>query len=63
MYTVGSIANRLGVSPFRVDYVIRSRGIRPAGRAGNIRVFDDEAVGLVELELQSIAGRRQVTSL
>ncbi len=45
---VGEIARRHHVPLHRVLYVIRSRDIRPAGRAGNARVFtlaDAEWIG------------------
>src|SRR5262245_58897155 len=44
MPTVGEIARRLGQPVHRVEYVIRSRHIRPASRAGNCRVFAEDDV-------------------
>lgn len=52
--TVGEIARRLEVPLHRVEYVIRSRGIRPTSRAGNARVFSDAAVEMIGSELQRI---------
>lgn len=57
--TVGEIAQRLGVPVHRVVYVIESRGIEPAGWAGNSRVFDEPAVNRVASELRRIAADRQ----
>ena len=37
--TVGEIARRLGCPVHRIEYLIRSRGMRPSYRAGNARVF------------------------
>jgi hypothetical protein len=36
--TTGAIAAKVGELVHRVEYIIRSRGIRPSGRAGNARV-------------------------
>lgn len=52
--TIGEIARRLGVPSHRVEYVIRARGIRPCGWAGNVRVFSDADVERIGDELQHI---------
>lgn len=44
LLTVGEIAQRLGVPLHRVEYLIRSRGISPRSRAGQLRVFTEEDV-------------------
>jgi DNA-binding transcriptional MerR regulator len=49
--TVGEIARRLGVPLHRVEYLIRARGIRPASRAGNARVFAEADIKLIAGEL------------
>lgn len=54
LLTVGQIAKRIGVDTHRVAYVIRSRTIRPCGRAGIFRVFDEAAVRRIASELQRI---------
>ena len=54
MPTVGEIAKRLGVGLHRIQYVIRSRRIRPAGLAGNARVFSNEDVSVIADELRRI---------
>ena len=56
--TVGEIARRLGEPLHRVEYVIRTRAIRPMGVAGNARVFGDEVVGQIADELQRIDSER-----
>jgi hypothetical protein len=56
--TVGEIARRLGVRLHRVEYVIRSRDIRPVGRAGNLRIFSDADVEYIRGELRRIDGER-----
>jgi hypothetical protein len=52
LVTVGDIARRLGVPTHRVQYVILARGIKPAGRAGVLRLFDAEAVERIAAALR-----------
>jgi len=52
--TVGEIARRFGEPLHRIEYVIRSRGIKPLGRAGNARVFSELAVERIGEELRRI---------
>jgi len=54
MPTIGEIARQLGVPTHRVEYIIRARGIRPCGRAGNARVFDEIGVEAIAAELERI---------
>lgn len=54
MPTIGEIARRLSEPVHRVQYVIRARGIRPCGWAGNARVFPEDAVDIIAAELQRI---------
>jgi hypothetical protein len=54
MTTIGEIARRLGEPIHRIEYVIRTRRISPRGWAGNARVFPEEAVDAIALELQRI---------
>jgi hypothetical protein len=56
--TVGEIARRLGHSIHRIEYVIRSRHIRPAFRAGNCRVFVEEDVERIAATLEEINTRK-----
>lgn len=56
---VGEIARRAGVPVHRVTYVIESRGIAPQGRAGQARVFSDEAAERILAELARIGVARQ----
>lgn len=44
IWTASRIAEALAVPSHRVNYIIRSRDIRPLERAGNARVFGPEAV-------------------
>ena len=50
--TIGEIARRLGVPVHRVEYVIRTRNLRPVARAGNLRVFSEADVAYVASELR-----------
>ena len=56
--TVGEIARRLDLPIHRVEYVIRSRGIQPDGRAGNARVFSDAAVDRIASECRRMDAER-----
>lgn len=58
-WTVGAIARHYNVQIHRVEYLIHSRGIEPASRAGQLRIFNDAAVKLIgrELDLQQEARR------
>ena len=42
--TTGEIARRLNVPTHRVNYVVESRGIEPAGWAGHAKVFSEADV-------------------
>jgi DNA-binding transcriptional MerR regulator len=57
--TIGEIAKRLGEALHRVEYVIRTRGIQPAGRAGNVRIFTEPDVALIAHELRLIDARQR----
>lgn len=59
MNTVTSLAKRFGVDRSRVEYVIRTRGIEPCGRAGNCRLFDDHAKDRIRNVLNGIVLRRE----
>jgi hypothetical protein len=57
--TPGVLAALLGVPLHRIDYVLRTRPyIRPAARAGRLRLFDNQALALLRHELNSIDSRR-----
>lgn len=56
--TVGEIARRLGESLHRIEYVIRSRNIQPASRAGHVRVFGEAEVAYIADELRLIDARQ-----
>ncbi len=57
--TPGVIAELLGVPLHRVQYVLRTRPhIRPAARAGRLRLYDNEAIAMICQELNAIEARR-----
>ena len=57
--TVRGIADAHRFPIHCVNYVIRSRGIEPLFRAGNCRVFSDEAVAQIVSEVQQIEAKRE----
>jgi hypothetical protein len=59
MPTIGEIARRLGEPVHRIEYVLRTRDIRPSGIAGNCRVYDEQAIRLIHQELQRIASTQR----
>jgi hypothetical protein len=59
LLTPGRIAAELGVPLPRVLYVLGTRAhIRPAARAGTLRLFSREAIPLIRHELNAIDARR-----
>lgn len=61
LLTVGEIARRLGQPLHRIEYVIRSRNIRPAGWAGHARVFRDADLTRIASELDRIDRERDAS--
>ncbi len=55
--TVGLIARSLGVPVSRVQYIVLTRGIRPAARAGTLRLFDTAAERQIEEALNCMRTR------
>jgi hypothetical protein len=59
LITAGVIANELRLPLHRVLHVLRTRAhIRPAARAGILRLFDRRAVAMVRHEINAIEARR-----
>jgi len=56
--TLTKIAKDLGVPTTRIDYVIKSRRLRPMCFAGNARVFDEETAATIAAEVRKIESRR-----
>ena len=61
LWTVGTLARRYGEPLHRVEYVIKTRGIRPCGRAGNARVFSEEDAARIGDELRRISAQKEDT--
>ena len=57
LLTPGRIAERLHVALHRVTYVLRTRAIEPAAKAGTLRLYDLAAVARVRRELEGIDAR------
>lgn len=53
-WTVARIAEHVGVPRHRVEYIIETRGIRPAAWVGHARVFEPVDVDRVRVELDRI---------
>lgn len=62
LWTVGRIADHLGVPRHRIDYLISSRKITPLDRAGIARVFDAADVDRIAAELRRIDADREGVS-
>jgi hypothetical protein len=59
LLTTSVIADRLSVSVKRIEYILRTRRhIQPAAYAGNIRLFDEGGVTLIEIELADMDAKR-----
>lgn len=61
LLTTGEIARRLDVDRDAVSYAIRKLRIKPAGVAGNIRIFCEEVVREVQAFLESKANSQEYT--
>ena len=59
LMTVGQIAQLLRQPVHRIAYIINTRRIDEAARAGRLRVFDLEAVGQIRSELAAIDGNQE----
>jgi hypothetical protein len=59
-HTVTSIASRTGEKPAAINYLLRSRRIKPAGRIGLIRLFDDAGLNAIERELSQLRRNRRL---
>ena len=49
--TIGEISRRLNLPVHRLDYYIRTRGVKPIERAGRFRVYDESVLDLLRSEL------------
>ena len=61
LLTTGAIARRLDVDRDSVSYAIRKLRIKPAGVAGNVRVFSREALVAVQEFLESKVNLQEYT--
>lgn len=58
--TVGEIARRLGEPLHRIEYVIRTRGLKPVSRAGHAGIYSEGDVQYIACELRRIDEERGV---
>ena len=59
LLTPGAIADELGVELHHITYILATRpNIRPAAKAGILRVYNRDALQLIEVELNAIDARR-----
>jgi hypothetical protein len=58
LITIGEIARRTREDIHRIEYILRTRSIRPCGMAGNARVYSEDAIDLITTELQRIDAAR-----
>ncbi len=58
LLTIGEISRRLDQPIHRVEYVLRSRNVAPAGWAGNARVYVEADVTFLTAELRRIDDER-----
>jgi hypothetical protein len=52
--SIGQIAHRLERPISRIEYVLKTRDIKPIALAGNARVFDEDAVERIAAALRHI---------
>jgi len=50
--TIGDLAAEVEISLERAEYIVRTRGIRHSARAGSLRLFNDDAVQRVRVEVR-----------
>ncbi len=61
--TPGVLAADLDVPLHRVQYILQTRDhIKPSARAGQLRLYDREALALIRHELNAIDARRQAVN-
>ncbi|HUW31803.1 MAG TPA: hypothetical protein VM223_09345, partial [Planctomycetota bacterium] len=56
--TIGDLADEVGISVARADYIVRTRRIAHAARAGCLRLFNDDAVARVRVEARLMDARK-----
>ncbi len=53
LWTIGSIARAAGVALHRAEYYVKTRKVKPVGRAGGLRVFDPQTAQKIIDELRA----------
>ena len=57
LFTLGQIIEEVGARYYLVDYVIKSRAIKPVMKASRYRLFTEQQVRKIADELESIKSR------
>jgi hypothetical protein len=57
--TVGEIARQTGKPVHCVEYIVRTRGIKPIGRAGHAKIYAESDVAFIASELRRIDQERE----
>jgi hypothetical protein len=60
--TIGEVANAVNKPRHIVEYVVKSRGVAPAQRAGILRLFDSAGVEQIRQLLSTIQPRKMVAA-
>lgn len=58
LLTVTQLCDELSVSRQKIDYVLRTRRIRPTDRLGSYKLFDGDAVRQIRGALQEVSAGR-----
>ncbi len=62
-YTIGQIAQQLGVARSRLDYAVMKVGLRERGRAGIIRLFSPDQIPSMRAALETVRPQRTRTEV
>ncbi len=57
--TTGQVAQQANIPLWKAQYLIKTRGIKPIGRAGVMRMFSPDVVGVLRSELHSIQAKKE----
>lgn len=58
LVTVAELAARCHCAPYRVEYILQSRGINPCAWVGHTRLFNEEQAQQIQTELAQIGAAR-----
>lgn len=52
LLSIGELVSELGVPLHRIQYLLRSRGLKPTARAGNAFVYGPDTLARLQAELE-----------